>query len=481
MLPSTRHLFVAILFTAIFVMATREISDPDFWWHLRTGQYILETGSIPHTDVFSFTATGREWVTHEWLSEALIYTLFRAGGFSLLIVTFAGMITAAFALVYYRTEARPFLAGFVVLLGALAAMPTWGVRPQMLSLLFTSVFLLLLDRYQEKGDLKFAVPLIPLTILWVNLHSGFALGLALTAFYICGMIAEGFQYARPRINDDRVRNLLIIFVLCLLAVVANPNGARMYSYPFETLTSPAMQRYIQEWFSPDFHLIEFQPFALLLIALIAGALWAHARISATSVLLVMILGYASLRSARNIPIFALVAVPILVRQLAEGLRTHGWLRDHVSFAPPPRAVGMLNSAFLLLLLGVIGLRVYAVASNQSKVEQATFPTQAASLIQSQKLAPNLYNSYAWGGYLIWRLYPQYRVFIDGRADVYGDRFIEDFLRTYRAEPGWDEELYTRDVRLVLIEPDSPLARALANNSTWQQLYADDHSVLFERK
>ncbi len=481
MLPSTRHLFVAILFIAIFVMATREISDPDFWWHLRTGQYILETGSIPHTDIFSFTATGREWVTHEWLSEALIYTLFRAGSFSLLIVTFAGIITAAFALVYYRTEARPFLAGFVVLLGALAAMPTWGVRPQMLSLLFTSVFLFLLDRYQEKGNLRFAVPLIPLTILWVNLHSGFALGLTLTAFYICGLIAEGFQYGRVRINDDRVRNLLIIFVLCLLAVMVNPNGARMYSYPFETLTSPAMQRYIQEWFSPDFHLIEFQPFALLLIALIAGALWARAHISATSVLLVMVFGYASLRSARNIPIFALVAVPVLVRQLAEGLRTHGWLRDHVSFALPPRAVGLLNSALLLLLLGVIGLRVYAVASNQSKVEQATFPSRAVSLIQSQKLAPNLYNSYAWGGYLIWRLYPQYRVFIDGRADVYGDRFIEDFLRVYRAEPGWDEELYTRDVRLVLIEPGSPLAHALANNSTWQQLYADDHSVLFERK
>lgn len=481
MLPSTRHLFVAILFSAIFIMATGEISDPDFWWHLRTGQYILETGRIPHTDIFSFTATGREWVTHEWLSEALIYMLFRTGGFALLIVTFAAMITAAFALVYYRTEERPFLAGFVLLLGALATLPTWGVRPQMLSLLLTSVSFLLLDRYQQKGDVRFAIPLVPLTILWVNLHSGFALGLTLTAFYICGMVLEGLQSPLPRPVDHRIRNLLIIFVLCLLGVMVNPNGARMYSYPFETLTSPAMQRYIQEWFSPDFHLIEFQPFALLLIALIAGALWARARISATAVFLAMIFGYASLRSARNIPIFVLVAVPILTTQLAEGLRAHGWLSNQVSMAPTRQGIGMLNGAFLLVLLGVISLRIYTVAANQAKIEQTRFPTQAASLIQSQNLAPNLYNSYAWGGYLIWRLYPQYRVFIDGRADVYGDAFIEDFLRIYRAEPGWDEQLYARDVRLVLIEPDSPLAHALANNSIWKQLYTDDHTALFQRK
>jgi hypothetical protein len=481
MLPSTRHLFVAILFAAIYIMATREISDPDFWWHLRTGKYILETGSIPHTDVFSFTSSGKEWVTHEWLSEILIYTLFRAGGFTLLIIIFAGIITAAFAIVYFRSPARPFLAGFVVLGGALATMPTWGVRPQMLSLLLTSVFLFLLDRYQDYGDIRFVIPLVPLTILWVNLHSGFALGLVLVAVYIIGIEIEPREPSTSQTNDHRLRNLIIIFILCLLTVMANPNGARMYSYPIETLTSPTMQRYIQEWFSPDFHQIEFQPFALLLIALIASALWARARMSATAILLAVIFGYASLRSARNIPIFALVAVPILTRQLAEGLRAHGWLRVRASLAPPPRALGFLNAALLFALLGVVSLRVYEISENQMRVEQAKFPAKAASLILDQKPAPYLYNSYAWGGYLIWRLYPEYRVFIDGRADVYGDRFIEDFLRIYRAEPGWNDQLSKVDVRLVLVEPDSPLALALASSSSWDQVYADDHSALFERK
>src|SRR5581483_5524315 len=152
---SPARLFTAILFIALFTMTVREISDPDFWWHLRAGEYFVETGTIPHTDVFSFTATNHEWVTHEWLSEVFIYALYRVGGFALLTLFFSGIITAAFALVYWRSEGRPYLAGFALILGALATAPTWGVRPQMLSLLLMSIFLVLLDFYGAKDDWRF--------------------------------------------------------------------------------------------------------------------------------------------------------------------------------------------------------------------------------------------------------------------------------------------------------------------------------------
>ena len=479
--PSPRRLFIYVLFAALFILAAREISDPDFWWHLRTGQYIVETKSVPHSDVFSFTSAGKEWVAHEWLSEVLIYMLFRTGGFTLLIVTFAALIAGALAFAYLRCEARPFVAGFVVLFGALASAPTWGVRPQMLSFLLTSVFLFLLDRYREKGDARLIVPLVPLMILWVNLHSGFALGLLLIAVYLAVLLFEGFASPVTLSGRAAIRKLFIVFLLALVSVMLNPNGARMYSYPFETLTSPAMQKYIQEWFSPDFHLVEFQPFGLLLIALIGLSLWSRSRISATSILLVLIFGYASLRSARNIPIFVLVAVPVLTRQVAGIFRERGWLKDVASVVSAPRLSGLLNGVLVLLVLGIIGLRVDAVADNQSRVEQDNFPAGAVKFIQSERPARNLFNSYSWGGYLIWRLYPEYRVYIDGRADVYGDAFIEDFLRIYRAEPGWSDRLAERNVRLVLVEPDSPLALAIATNSDWSRVYADTSSALFERK
>ena len=160
MILSTRRLFVAILFIALFVLATREIADPDFWWHLSTGKYILETRSVPRVDVFSGTVAGQPWVAHEWLSEVFIYAIFTLGSFPALILTFSAIITLAFAFVYVRSRGnasppastssastQPYGAAFALLLAALATAPTWGVRPQMISLLLTSVFLWVLDRW----------------------------------------------------------------------------------------------------------------------------------------------------------------------------------------------------------------------------------------------------------------------------------------------------------------------------------------------
>ena len=175
-----RQVFFIVLLLCLFLMTLRPIVDPDFWWHLRTGQFIAQTHSIPHTDPFSFTKAGQPWLTHEWLSELILYGLFRLGSFALLIFTFSIIITVAFLLTYLRSPAgtRPYVAGFMLLLGAVATAPTWGVRPQMISLLFASLFLLLLDHYRSAGKLKFLIPLPVIMLVWVNLHAGYFLGLA---------------------------------------------------------------------------------------------------------------------------------------------------------------------------------------------------------------------------------------------------------------------------------------------------------------
>lgn len=479
MLPSTRQLFTFLLFAAIFVMAAREITDPDFWWHLRTGQYILESGTIPHSDIFSFTAQAKEWVAHEWLSEIIIYALFRAGGFPLLIISFALIITGGFVLAYLLCEGRPFIAGFVVLLSALASAPTWGVRPQSFSFLLTALFIYFLEDFRMKGDWRRIAALVPLMVLWVNLHSGFALGIVVAGVYLFVMTLEHLRGGDGG-SRRQVLSVATVFALILGCVVLNPNGARMYTYPFETLTSAAMQKYIQEWFSPDFHLAEFQPFAILLIALVGGTAWGRARLSLPYVLLSLIFGYAALRSARNIPMFALVAAPILAREIAGGLRGRAGHGQDAAPGDVRRNLGFLNLALMLVILATAGARLVSVAGNQTTVESSHFPAAAVSLIQSQRPPPNIYNSYGWGGYLIWKLYPDYRVYIDGRADVYGDTFIEDYLRIYRAEPGWSEELDNRGVRTALIEPGSPIAIALSESPAWHRVFVDSQSALFER-
>jgi hypothetical protein len=185
---TTRQIFVIVLFLGVFLMTLRPIADPDFWWHLRTGQLIVQTRSIPHIDPFSYTKIGGEWITHEWLSEVLFYGLYELGGYGLLILTFSIIITGAFLISYLRCpqNTRPYVAGFVLVLGAISTAPTWGVRPQMISLFLTSLFLFLLDGYRRYRKYRFLFPLPFLMMIWVNLHAGFLLGLFLIGIYIIG-------------------------------------------------------------------------------------------------------------------------------------------------------------------------------------------------------------------------------------------------------------------------------------------------------
>jgi hypothetical protein len=476
-----RQLFIAILFLALFSMAMRPIADPDFWWHLRTGQLIVETRTIPHADPFSFTNQGKTWIAHEWLSEIFIYGIYRIGGYGLLILIFAAIITATFLLVYLRSDERPYIAGFALLLGALATAPTWGVRPQMISYLLSALFLFLLDRYTESRKTKYLIPIPILMLLWVNLHAAYALGFAILGIYIAGDIYELIKAKIAKTgstNSPILKNLMILFgilVLSLLAALANPNGIRLLTYPFETLSSQAMQQNIQEWFSPDFHQVEWQPLAWLILALIGAGLLGRKSISLTKILLTLVFGYATLHSMRHVPLFAIAAVPVLAEEIGSLVR----IRQEVRQAG--RLLKWVNFFLVACAILVAGLRFVSVVQEQANTEKEKFPAAAVDWIVQHHPSGNIFNTYGWGGYLIWRLYPEYQVYIDGRADVYGDTFINDYLRIEAGEPSWETSLSLDGVRIVLIEPGSLLARDLRQSADWEIAFSDEQSVMFIHK
>ncbi len=478
---SVRLVFVAVLFITLFTISTREVVDPDFWWHLRTGQYIAETHSIPRTDPFSYISQGKEWVTHEWLSELLLYGIYRVGGLGLLSVVFGLIITAAFWLVYLRSAAKPYIAGFVTLLGAIATAPTWGVRPQMLSLLLAALFLYLLNQYFEKEKTKFVVVLPALMILWVNLHAGYALGLGIIGIYLLGKGAEKLVAERKngvvsssQSSWKQLGILAVILGACTAAVLINPNGARMFTYPFETLNSTAMQTYIQEWFSPNFHAPEWQPLAWLILSVIAAGLFSKRSASLTEIALMIIFEYAALRSMRNVYLFAIVAVPVLTDQLSAEIKLN------LETSATNKMMGTINALLVGCILLVAGVRVISVLQNQQMAEEQSFPVEATNWIIRNKPAGNVFNAYNWGGYLIWRLYPQYLVYIDGRADVHGDAEMSHFSDVYNGI-GWQKDFATHDIRIALVEPNSPIASALQNTPNWQIVYLDKQSELLIRK
>ncbi len=477
-----RKVLAVALLIAIFTMSARETSDPDLWWHLATGRYIVETRSIPHHDVFSYTVAGRPWVTHEWLTDVVMFLLYRLGGLTALLVAACVVITATFALVYLNCEARPHLAVFAVLLSALASAVTWGPRPQMLNALMAALFFLLLRRYREGARLMpWLFP--PLIALWVNLHSGFFLGLTILALFIAGELASNLlnHRAAHTLSYAQLRLSGIVLALCVVAALLNPNTCKMLWYPFETLGSKAMQQYIQEWASPDFHRKEFWPFAALLLGGAGTIAFSRRRRDLTGLMFFFGLGLAGLVSARHIPLFAVVAAPTLSRYAAQ-VRI-GRLRWDLRQLPPPRSpttpMVVVNWTLIVAFALASGGWVIKGAVDNLDIEVRRYPVTALEYIDAHGLADGrMYNSYNWGGYLLWRGYP---VFIDGRADVYMDEFINYYLLAYRVRADWRRPLDEYNVDYVLIESDASLATLLEADVGWKRVYRDDIAVIFCRR
>jgi hypothetical protein len=483
---STRRLFFLVLLLVLFLLTTREVTDPDFWWHLRAGQYIFETRTIPHADIFSFTFNGREWITHEWLSEVLIYAIFKWLGWGGLVTGFALIVTAAFGFSYYsceKTGAQPFISGGAVLLGALATAPVWGVRPQMFSLLLTSVFLVLLTGCMrgEAGRSLWSLP--PLMLWWVNLHGGYVLGLVLITITLFGITLDGLiEKKKPGEIWKRISPLFLVLMACVIVVPFNPNGLRLFTYPFETLASSAMQEHIEEWFSPNFHQSRFLPLAVLMFATFGSLALSTKRLRVSELLMLCATGYAVLRSGRHLPIFAFAAVPLLAEHATLWIKSQDWSSGF--FAPEKIVSGgqaRLRLAVLVLALGLSLMNVRQVLARQGDTEQKYFPAQAVEFIRAQNLPGPIFNSYNWGGYLIWKLYPERRIYIDGRADVYGDAFMEEFLRASKGQGDWREPLRRYGIRTVIVKPDSPLASLLLKEEGWSKAFEDSQAIVLVKQ
>jgi hypothetical protein len=486
-----RRVLVVALFLALFAMSARATVDPDLWWHLATGRTIVETRSIPRQDVFSYTVPDHEWVTHEWLAQVMLYGIYRVGGLPALLLATSAIVTISFALVYVQCAGRPHLAVFCVLLGALASAVTWGPRPQMLTMGLAATCALLLNRY--RAGRRWVLWLYPALIaLWVNLHSGFLVGLVLLGLVLAGEAAAHLldRRAPETLTLRQIRGLALALGASTLAALLNPNGLRILTYPLETLGSGAMQRYIQEWASPDFHRPEYWPLALLFLGGAASLALSARRRSLTDVGLFYALALAALHAARHIPLYAVVATPIVTRYLVSsppltpprlpGGRRHSLPRlcgGGLGWGPP--WLILLNWTLVLFLVLGAGARVAWVLRDNQDIEAEHYPVAALAYLEANGLSgQRMYNSYNWGGYLLWRGYP---VFIDGRADVYGDAFMDEYVLAYQLRGDWRRPLERYGVGLILIESGASLEALLEESDEWTRVYRDELAVVFVRQ
>lgn len=484
-LQSTEIPFAAILLFGLLAMTARNAVDPDLWWHLRTGQWIVESHSIPHSDPFSFTRAGHAWISHEWLSEAIFFELYKHGAAAALIVFSAIVTTVGFMLLYLRClpgGQRRHWAAAAAALGALASAPSWGVRPQMFTFALASLLLLLIERGENRPKLLFWIP--PVFLLWLNLHGGFALGPALLAAYGAGVLLETatgntpWQEARPILI-----RILFVLIACMALVPLNPSGTHLYRYPLDTLRSPGMRSFIAEWRSPDFHASLYRPLLLLWLLLLIALASARSRLQGRVIVPLLLTAFAALDASRHIPIFVLVAIPVIAAALpfsspsASRRRPTSW-----RFRP---AFG----ALAIILMALFALAKWTtLARNQNARLAQIFPRDAVEFLRTNSFPVNalsqnakLFVYYDWGGYAIYNLYPRYRVFVDGRADLYGDDLMRDSIRTLiDLRSGWQGILNRWQIETILVPPSCALAQALLFDRHWHPTFSDSHAVIFSR-
>jgi len=268
----------------------------------------------------------------------------------------------------------------------------------------------------------------------------------------------------------------------------------MLPYALQTVSIGPLQDYIQEWAAPNFHSLQLQPFIWLLLLTLAALGLSRRRADWIDLALLAAFAYMALLAVRNVALFALVAPPILTRHAASAIQDLArvprlaWLGTLVSAAAPARprrALALLNLLLLVLLLIAAGARIglALVSLREPATWGRSLPLGAAAYLTRSELPGKMFNTYNWGGYLIWSLYPETPVFVDGRTDLYAlnGRVLDDYVQIHLVRLGWQDLLASYGIGHAVTEREGPLGLMLAQTEGWELVYQDDLAVIYERE
>ena len=462
---------MSLLTGVIFAFAARGIAETDIWWHLRNARTLLQLHSFSPVDTYSFTAAGAPWLSFEWLSEVPYFLAFRARGLQGILLVYSIVVALIFVGVYYRcwrAGANCKDAAVATLGGICLAGVSLAPRTLLFGWLCMEGLLLVLDHFRRTGRGLWLLP--PLFALWINLHGSWVFGMAVLAIVIgSGMVhGEWGLVVADRWKPGQLKSLLLAGAASFAALFVNPFGYRLVLYPYDLLIrhNDVVQG-LEEWQPVNFGSTNGKLALALVFLLIALPLISSKRWKLQDVLLTAFALWAALSHVRFLFFAGLVIMPIVAPRL-----------DLFPPYEPELDKPWLNAA---IIAGVVAALIFffpSAAQLQQKVDE-TFPKNALQFMQEHKLDGRIFNQYAWGGYMEWNT-PQFKPFIDGRADIFVyNGVFRDFLRATAVDNSF-EILNNYKIDYVLLPPRAPMAYLLRHSQEWRRLYSDSVSVLFGR-
>ncbi len=480
------------------VLADRPILDTDYFWHLRTGALIAETGQVPRVDAYSYSAPGARWIDLHWLFQVGLFHLHQLGGHQANRVAgfvLALAIVGVSALFSWR-RGRPAVFGVAMALLVIAASMRFLVRPDTVSLLLTAVVLGLLRRDERAND-RWLFAIVPIQLLWANLHGFQAVGIALVAMALASESVSPWFGAGSPLRRDRVQRLGIVLGLGMVAAVLNPNGVEAALFPLRqfamidpSATTGVFEQSIDELRSPLAALdanntAEISAFGALLVLSFAAILLDRRGFSAFDALVWFAFGVLAFSAVRNIALFAVVAAPIFVAHWGR------WLDDTSAITPArQRRVGALSIACLALGVTIVVATEVARGAgprgtSDPALEDFWFAERSVDWIEEHRPPGPLYHRMGDGGYLIWRLWPDYLVLADGRLEVYGERLYEEIEVSGDGGPDTFSRLDARHhfgtalIHFGLFR-DPSLFAWLDAQPAWRLVHLDEVAAVFVR-
>ncbi|MFZ0311374.1 MAG: hypothetical protein WAL85_01585 [Candidatus Korobacteraceae bacterium] len=460
-----------LLAAVIFGFSVKQIAEPDIWWHLRNAAYLFQHHSFPAVDTYSFGAAGSPWLDHEWLSEIPFFLGFKAMGLQGVLAVYFAVLLLIYIGVYYRScraGADCKDATVATLVAISLGVVSIGPRVLLFGWLCMVGLLLVMDSFQRTGKGLWLLP--PLFALWINLHGSWVFGLVVLALTIASGLVEGewgLVVAR-RWTAGELKKLLLVFAASLAALFVNPFGYRLVLYPFDLLfRQPGNMQYVEEWQSVDFSTGNGKLALIVILALLAGALFSPRRWKLDEVLLTAFALWAALSHGRFLFFAGLILIPILAPRLT-------------LFPPYERELDKpwLNAGIMAAILGALIFFFPSTAQLQEKVEE-TYPRAALEFMQRKHLNGRIFNQYTWGGYMEWNA-PTLRPFIDGRADLFvHNGTFSDYGKAMLIQ-GPFEILDKYKIDYVLLPPTQSLTYLLEHSTGWHATYSDKVAVLLER-
>lgn len=463
-----------LVMLSVFTVRGR-FSDPDMWWHLKTGEIIWNTHSIPRVDVLSYTAAGHSWVAQEWLSQVVIYGAYRLGGYASLMLLLC--ITASLAVilgyvlsaVYSRNVKVAFLGGLTVwLFGTIG----FAIRPHIIGylLLLGELLVLHMGRTHNKRWF-FALP--PVFALWINFHSSFVFGLLVLAVVLACSFLEfecGLLVSRRWDRPTR-KALSMAFGLSTMALFLNPIGPKLIWYPIDVMATERLNiASVAEW--QPLPAVDMRSWALLAAAGLTLALPLLRRIELRldELCLVALSFGLAVQHQRMLFLFGILVAPVLCRLLADAWDQYEPGRDRV-----------LPNAFVIAVAVLAIKASFPSAQTLSEQVARVNPVRALEFIRRTGLSGRMLNEYVYGGYLIWAA-PEHKVFIDGRADLYDPSGI---LAAYGRWATFEENprllLDRYGIRFCLLSKSHPMAQVMPVLEGWKVVYSDSNSLVFARQ